>query len=491
MATALKNYQLYIGGEWVDATSDDGLEVINPATEETIGSVPQGSIADVDRAVGAARKSFEDGAWRRMPPRQRSDVLLRFMQTIADRKAELVDLIIAEAGAARWVADGLQFETGFKYAQWFAERTASFPFQDPLPPQVSARGLGQGVILKEPVGVVAAITPFNFPLYLNLSKVVPALAAGNSVVLKPSPYTPMQAFVLGEIADAAELPPGVLNVVTGDVAAGEHLTTHPDVDMISFTGSDFVGKKIMSQAAEGLKKILLELGGKSPNIIFAGSDVQKFAQGAAAGFTIHAGQGCALPTRILADRSVYDEVVEGVSTALGRISVGDPTDKKTMMGPLIREAQRERVEKYVATGAAEGARLAVGGARPADLSKGYFFEPTLFADVSSSMSVAQDEIFGPVGVVIPFDGEEEGIKIANDSRYGLAASVWHPKPVRAYEIAQELQAGTVSINGGAGGPHLWGPFGGYKHSGIGREYGDYGMLEYTQLKTVAWSAGRP
>jgi aldehyde dehydrogenase (NAD+) len=295
MATALKNYQLYIGGEWVDATSDEGLEVINPATEETIGSVPQGSIADVDRAVAAARKAFVDGTWRRMPPRQRSDVLLRFMQTIADRKADLVDLIIAEAGAARWVAEGLQFDTGLKYAQWFAERTASFPFQDPLPPQVSARGLGQGVILKEPVGVVAAITPFNFPLYLNLSKVVPALAAGNSVVLKPSPYTPMQAFVLGEFADAAGLPPGVLNVVTGDVAAGEHLTTHPEVDMISFTGSDFVGKKIMSQAAEGLKKILLELGGKSPNIIFAGADVKKFAQGAAAGFTIHAGQGCAQP----------------------------------------------------------------------------------------------------------------------------------------------------------------------------------------------------
>ncbi|MBV8984937.1 MAG: aldehyde dehydrogenase family protein, partial [Acidimicrobiia bacterium] len=201
MATALKNYQLYIGGEWVDATSDDGLEVINPATEETIGSVPQGSIADVDRAVGAARKAHEDGTWRKMTPRQRSDALLRFMQTVGDRRAELVDLIIAEAGAARWVAEGLQFDTGFRYAQWFAERTASYPFEEPLPPQVSARGLGQGVILKEPVGVVAAITPFNFPLYLNLSKVVPALAAGNSVVLKPSPYTPMEAFVLGEIAD--------------------------------------------------------------------------------------------------------------------------------------------------------------------------------------------------------------------------------------------------------------------------------------------------
>ncbi len=491
MATTLRSYQLYVGGEWVDPSGDAALDVINPATEDTIGRVPQASVADVDRAVAAARHAFEEGPWPRMSPRERSDALLRFVEAVADRRAELVDLIIAETGAARPVAEALQFETGFRYAQWFAERTASFQYVDPLPPQSSARGLGQGVILKEPLGVVAAITPFNFPLYLNLSKVVPALAMGNTVVLKPSPYTPLEAFVLGEITDAAELPPGVLNVVTGDVPAGEHLTTHPDVDMISFTGSDLVGKKIMGQAAEGLKKTLLELGGKSPNIVFAGSNIERFAQAAAATFTIHAGQGCALPTRILADRSVYDEVVAGMTAALARVNVGDPTDRKTMMGPLIRETQRERVERYVAAGAAEGARLACGGGRPADLARGFFFEPTLFADVTSAMTVAQEEIFGPVGVAIAFDGEEEAIKVANDSRYGLAASIWHPDPVRAYEIAKQVQAGTVTINGGGGGPNLWGPFGGYKHSGIGREYGDYGLLEYTQLKTVSWSAGRP
>jgi aldehyde dehydrogenase (NAD+) len=223
------------------------LDVINPATEEVIGRVPQGSVGDVDRAVDAARTAYDEGPWRRMSPRERSDALLRFMQEVTDRRADLVNLIIAETGAARWVAESLQFDTGYRYAQWFAERTASFPYQDPLPPQAGARGLGQGVIIKEPLGVVAAVTPFNFPLYLNLSKVIPALAMGNTVVLKPSPYTPLQAFVLGEIADAAGLPPGVLNVVTGDVDAGERLTTHPAVDMISFTGSDFVGKKVMSQ----------------------------------------------------------------------------------------------------------------------------------------------------------------------------------------------------------------------------------------------------
>jgi len=491
MTVQLETARLYIDGQWVDATSDDAVAVVNPATEEVIAHVPQASVGDVDRAVAAARRAFDEGPWPGMSPRDRSDALVRFVQTVADRRADLVDLIVAEAGSARPIAQALQFDTPLRYATWFAERAASFPYVEPLLPQVSPRGLGQGAILKEPFGVVAAITPFNFPLYLNLVKVVPALAVGCTVVLKPSPLTPLEAFALGDIADAAGLPPGVLNVVTGDVGASEHLTTHPGVDMVSFTGSDAVGKLIMGQAAQGLKKVLLELGGKSPNIVFAGSNIDKFAASAAFGFTIHAGQGCALPTRIVADRSIYDEIVEKMAAALNKIKLGDPNDAATGMGPLIREAQRERVERYVAAGTAEGARLACGGSRPAGLDQGYFFEPTLFADVQSSMTVAQDEIFGPVGVAIPFDGEDDAVRIANDTRYGLAASVWHPDPVRAFEIAKRIHAGTVSINGGGGGPHLWGPFGGYKQSGIGREFGDYGLLEYTQLKTVSWAAGRP
>jgi aldehyde dehydrogenase (NAD+) len=489
--TSLTTYRLYIGGEWVDAASDDSLTVINPATEKVIGEVAQASSADVDRAVAAARGAFDEGPWPWMSPKERSAVLVRFMHAIRARKAELVELIIAEAGAARPIAENFQFEIGMKYAEWFAERAATFPFVDSLPVQSGPRGLGQGVILKEPIGVVAAITAFNYPLYLNLAKVAPALAMGNSVVLKPSPYTPLEAFVLGEIADEAGLPPGVLNVVTGDNVASEHLTSHPGVDMVSFTGSDVVGKRIVRQTADTLKKTLLELGGKSPNIVFAGTDVAKFAMGAAFTFTIHAGQGCALPTRILAERPVYDEVVEGLTTALARITVGDPTDAKTGMGPLIREAQRERVERYVASGHEEGARLVFGGGRPSGLDEGFFVEPTLFADVDNAMTVAQEEIFGPVGVVIPFEGEEEAIAIANGTRYGLAASLWHPDPTRAFAIAQRIRAGTVTMNGGGGGPSPWAPFGGYKQSGIGREYGDYGLLEYAQLKSVAWSAGRP
>ncbi len=491
MTTTTKSYDLYIDGKWVTASSDEELETVNPATEEVIGRVPQASRDDVDRAVAAARRAFDGGRWPQMSPRQRSDILLRFTQTVADRRSELVDLIIAEAGSARPIAEALQFDTPLRYTFWFAERAATFPYLDPLPPQAGPRGLGQGVVLKEPVGVVAAITPFNFPLYLNLAKVAPALATGNTVVLKPSPYTPLEALVLGEIADDVGLPPGVLNIVTGDVPASERLTTHPSVDMVTFTGSDVVGRKIMGQAAEGLKKILLELGGKSPNIVFAGAALDKAVASAATGFTIHAGQGCALPTRILAERSIYDELVERLTAFLGKIKVGDPTDPGVMMGPLIREAQRERVERYVATGTAEGARLAFGGSRPASTSRGYFYEPTLLADVASSMNVAQDEIFGPVAVAIPFDSEEDAVTIANDSRYGLAASIWHRNATRAYELARQVRAGTVTINGGGGGPNAWGPFGGYKQSGIGREYGDYGLLEYTQLKTVSWSAGKP
>jgi aldehyde dehydrogenase (NAD+) len=483
--------RLYIDGKRVEATGDGVTPVINPATEEVLVEVPQASTADVDDAVAAARRAFDDGPWPRMPARERSDLLLRFTETLVARRADLVDLIITEAGSARPIAQALQFDTPLRYATWFAERAASFPYLDPLPPNIGARGLGQGVILKEPIGVVAAITPFNFPLYLNLVKVVPALAMGNAVVLRPSPMTPLEALVLGEIADEVGLPQGVLNVVTGDIAASEHLTTHPGVDMVSFTGSDVVGKQIMGQAGQGLKKVLLELGGKSPNIAFAGADVDKFAASAAGGFTIHAGQGCALPTRILADRSIYDDVVDRVAATLAKLNVGDPTDPKVMMGPLIRKSQRDRVEGFVDAGVAEGARVAFGGNRPAGLPRGYFFEPTLFADVRSEMTIAQEEIFGPVAVAIPFDGEDDGIRIANDTRYGLAASLWHPKPTRAYELAQQVRAGTVSINGGGGGPHMWGPFGGYKQSGIGREFGDYGLLEYTQLKTVSWSAGRP
>jgi aldehyde dehydrogenase (NAD+) len=491
MATALRTYQLFIGGDWVDGTGAEALDVVSPSTEEVIGRVPQASVTDVERAVASARRAFDEGPWPRTRPRERSDTLLRFADAIAARRSQLIELIIDEAGAARPIAESLQFDVPLAHAFWFAERAGTYPLSEPLPPVVAAGGIGQGVILKEPIGVVAAITAFNFPVYLNLWKLFPALAMGNTVVLKPSPYTPLEAFALAEIAAEVGLPPGTVNVVTGDVAASEALTTHAGVDMVSFTGSDVVGRKVQAQAAGGLKKVLLELGGKSPAIVFDGSDLDKAARSAAGSFVRHAGQGCGLATRILVERTIEAEMTERMTAVLGRVTVGDPHDPAIAMGPLIHEAQRARVERYVASGISDGATVAFGGGRPPGLDRGYYVSPTLFTGVDNGMDVARDEIFGPVGVVIGFDGDDEAVRIANDSRYGLAASVWHPEPARAYEIATRIRAGRISLNGGGPSLNPYGTWGGYKHSGLGRELGDYGLLEYLELKTVDWSAGRP
>lgn len=491
MASALRTYRLFIGGEWVDGSGDEEDIVISPSTEEAIGSVPQATVSDVEEAVGAARHAFDEGPWPRMRPSDRSRVLVAFAEAVAARRSDLIELIIDEAGSARSVAESLQFDAPLSHAFWFAERAATFPYMEPLPPIVAAGGIGQGMIVKEPAGVVAAVTAFNFPVYLNLWKLFPALAMGNTVVLKPSPYTPLEAFALAQIAEDAGLPPGTVNVVTGDVKAAEALTRHPGVDMVSFTGSDQVGQAIQAQAAQGLKKVLLELGGKSPSIVFEGADLEKAARSAAGSFIRHAGQGCGLTTRVLAERGVHDVLVERMKAVLARVTVGDPHDPSVVMGPLIRETQRARVERYVKSGLDQGARLAFGGGRPAGLDRGFYVEPALFVDVDNAMSMAQDEIFGPVSVVIPFEGEDQAVEIANDTRYGLAASIWHPDPVRALEVARRIRAGRVAINGGGPTMNPHGAWGGFKHSGLGRELGDYGLLEYVELKTIEWGAGRP
>jgi aldehyde dehydrogenase (NAD+) len=348
------------------------------------------------------------------------------------------------------------------------------------------------VVRKEPIGVVAAITPFNTPMMLNSWKIGPALALGNVVVLKPSPYTPFSALIMARCAAEAGIPDGVLNVVTGDQAAGERLTTHPLVGMVSFTGSEVTGRRVAGQAADSVKRVVLELGGKSANIIFGDVDLDdpRVVGSVVAGFTIHAGQVCALNTRILVEDSISEELVKRIVDRLGAMKVGDPADPDVSMGPLIRETQRERVENYIKLGVAEGATLVAVGGRPPDLSRGYFVEPTLFSDVRNDMQIAQDEIFGPVGVVIPFQGTDEAIKLANASRYGLAGAVWSADTRRAFVVAQSLRTGTVDINGGSGrsviGPT---PFGGYKHSGIGREHGEVGATEYLEYKTMTYPVG--
>ena len=486
MTTGLLTYGFFVDGRFEDTTGDGEVVVVNPATEDVIGRVGNASTLDLERAVNAARVAFDEGPWPRLAPAERSRHLLRLADVLADRINELIELNIAEAGATRDLASTGQTQTALKFFRQWAERAATFSFVEPLPPFQGER-LAQGVILKEPVGVVAAITPFNFPVLLNMYKLGPALAMGNTVVLKPSPYTPLEAFFIAQAVEDADLPKGVVNVIVGGDDVGRALTEHPGVDMVAFTGSDGVGRAIMGQASKTLKRILLELGGKSPNIILPDADLAAAASMAAKGFVRHSGQGCGTPTRVLVHESVHDDVVDTMVGHLRDVRIGDPADATTTMGPLIREVQRARVERYVQSGIDEGATVAFGGGRP-DLSRGYYVEPTLFTDAKNSMAIAQDEIFGPVAAVIPFSTVDEAIGIANDSRYGLCSWVWSQDVSNAYEIGKRLRVGVVNVNGSMG-LSMHGTFGGYKQSGIGREMSDHGLHEYVELKTVYWPVG--
>jgi aldehyde dehydrogenase (NAD+) len=475
---------LFIDGRFVAGTNGSQTTVVNPATEEPIGRVDDASTKDVVDAIAAARRAFDEGPWPRLAPAERSRLLHRFVERCLQRRAELSELAVIEAGSTRHMADEQWVTTPLEHFEWWADTAATFPFVEPLPPITKGR-LGQGAIVKEPVGVVGAMTPFNAPLFLNLWKLGPALAMGNTVVLKPSPYTPFEALILADVFAEVDLPPGVVNVVNGDVAVGEELTTNPGVDMISFTGSDVIGRQVMAQAAGTLKRVILELGGKSANIVFADANLDAVGFGAAFGFTHHCGQGCALPTRILVEEPAHDALVSRIAAALATIKVGDPADPSVTMGPLIREAQRQRVERYIGIGRDEGAEVVFGGGRPAGLDRGYFVEPTLFAGVDNGMTIAQDEIFGPVGVVIPFRDADDAVRIANDSRYGLGGSVWSADPLKAFDVGRRVRTGLMSINGGATlTPNA--TFGGFKHSGIGRELSEHGLHEYLELKTMLW-----
>lgn len=482
--------QLFIGGKWIDGHSSEQITVINPATEEVIGTVPQANTADIEDAVSAARTAFDEGPWPQMTPRERGAVLKRMAEEFERRRSELVDLSIAEAGSTRALAEFLQVGTAIDHFADLVDRVVPrFDFETPISP-ILGNGIGQGVVVREPFGVAALITAFNFPFFLNLSKVGPALAAGCTAVLKCSPYTPFSALVVGEVAEAAGLPEGVLNIVTGDVEAGEALTTHPGVDIVSFTGSDAVGTKVYTQGAQSLKKVVLELGGKSANILLADTDLDNVMQSVLGGFITHAGQGCALMTRILVHESLHDDLVARVKMALDYIKVGDPADPTVVMGPLIREAQRSRVEQLIEVGKSEGAEIAYGGGRPDGLDKGFFLQPTLFTGVDNRMEIAQSEFFGPVGVVIPFSDDTEAVRLANDSPYGLSGGVWSADATRAYGVARQLRTGMVTVNGGGGGLNPDGPFGGYKRSGLGREFGAAGLGEFLQHKTIQWAAAR-
>ncbi|WP_030326365.1 aldehyde dehydrogenase family protein [Streptomyces sp. NRRL B-3229] len=482
--------QLYIDGRRTDASSDARIVVRNPATEETIAEVPEASPVDARRAVEAARRAFDEGPWPRMKPSERAAVLLRMAEEMERRLPELVAVNMAEAGSVRPLAETLQTLVPVAHLRDMAERVMpAFAWERPME-GTAAPGVGnaQGMVRREPFGVCALIAAYNFPFFLSMMKAIPALAAGCTAVLKPAPQTPLESLLLGDFADAAGLPPGVLNIVTGGVEAGRELTTHPLVDLVSFTGSDTVGRTVYAQAAASMKKVVLECGGKSANIVRADADLDGAVRSSLAGITTHAGQGCSLLTRTLVHESVHDEFVGLLGAGLAAVRVGDPADATTTMGPLISEAQRDKVEKLIRVGEEEGARLACGGRRPAGLGKGYFMEPTLFLDVDNSMTIARTEFFGPVGVVIPFGSDEEAVRIANDSPYGLSGGIWSADTTTAHSLASRIRAGGVTINGGSAGVNPRAAFGGYKQSGLGREWGEFGLSEYLQTKTVSWAA---
>lgn len=481
-------YQLFIDGLWQPSSGSATLDVENPADGSIIGRVPEATPADIDRAVQAARRAFDDGPWPRMSVAERAAALTRIADAMERRQDELVELTIREAGSTRALAHGLHVATPIQHLRDMAERVmGAFPFERGMDPTIGT-SLAQGLIRREPYGVAALISAYNFPTLLTILKLAPALAAGCTVVLKPAPTTPLEGFFLGEIIEEAGLPAGVVNIVTGDVEAGQALTGHRDVDIISFTGSDTVGRQVYAQAAPTLKKVVLELGGKSANIVTADADLDRVVPQVVGNMITHAGQGCVLLTRTLVHASRHDELVERLREALAQVKVGDPSDPATTMGPLISAAQRAKVEALIATGIAEGASVAFGGGRPAHLDQGYYVEPTLFTDVDNSMTIARREFFGPVGVVIRFEDDAEAVRIANDSDYGLGAGVWAADPVRAYELAMELRAGLIYINGGGAGSSPHTPFGGYKQSGIGVERGEWGLDEFLLTKSVIWSA---
>ena len=488
MAELNAESRMLIDGKLTDSSLGKTFSNINPATEEVIGEVADATAEDMDRAIGAARQAFDETDWS-----TNKELRTRCLQQLKDgldrHREDMRPQIVAEVGTPIALTYAIQLDSCIDDLQYDIDMLGTYEWESDLPVHEFMGQRSARRILREAVGVVGAITPWNFPFMLNLSKVGPALAAGNTVILKPAPDTPWSATAIGKIAaEETDLPPGVLNIVTaGDKAEiGEVLTGDPRVDMISFTGSSMTGRRIMARGADTLKRVFLELGGKSANIILDDAD---FPSTVASGSMVcmHAGQGCAITTRMLLPRSRYDEGLELLKASFEGFAYGDPNDLSNLMGPLINERQRDRVLGYIEKGKAEGARLLVGGGRPANLPKGYFVEPTLFVDVDPDSTIAQEEIFGPVLAVIPFEDDDDAVRIANNSRYGLSGSVASGSLDRAMGVARRIRTGTISVNGGQWfGPDS--PFGGYKESGIGREHGVAGFEEYLETKTVGMPA---
>lgn len=479
-ATTLKSYdKLFIGGKWVEPSSDKVIEVVSPITEELLATVPEAQPADIDKAVAAARKAFDEGPWPRLTASERAKYLIRIQEEVEKRFDDMATAFTAEIGAPAGASVAFHNNA---LKMWGDASTLHerFEFEEERSwPE------GHGKLVREPIGVVATIIPWNGPVATASLKIAPALAAGCTVVLKPAPEGPVSTMLLAEALEAAGLPEGVISLLPGGRETGEYLVRHKDVDKISFTGSTIAGRKIMSICGERIARVTLELGGKSAGIIADDIALDKVFPGLAFAGIGHSGQVCAAITRIVVPRHRQDEVVETIKTIFESVSVGDPRKDDTVIGPLAAERQRTRVLDYIEVGKAEGARLVTGGGRPAGLDKGWYVEPTLFADVTNDMRIAQEEIFGPVVVVIPFDDVDEAIAIANDSDYGLSGAVYAEDSALAESIARRVRTGQISING-------WDmcvtqPFGGYKQSGLGREGNVEGLSSFLETKLIQFA----
>ncbi|RAY12650.1 aldehyde dehydrogenase [Actinomadura craniellae] len=474
--------EFFIGGAWTPPAGGDRLGVISPSTEEVVGEVPVATPADIDRAVDAARAAFDDGPWPRLAPGERAAILARAAAVLRKREAEIAQVTVDEMGCA--ISQAPRAQTGMVAAtfDYYADLIRTFEFEREV-----VAGDRTGLVTSEPVGVVGAIVPWNAPVTLSSWKAAPALAAGCTVVVKPPPEAPLSNFILAEALAEAGVPAGVVSMVPGDRAAGEHLVTHPGVDKIAFTGSTAAGRRIMSLCGDQVKRVSLELGGKSAAVVLDDADVAGVMPTLVGGAMHLSGQVCGAHTRVLLPRARYAEAVEAAAAAAAAIPVGDPHDPATLVGPLVAERQRDRVEGYIALAVAAGARVAAGGGRPDHLPKGWYVAPTILADVDNSMRVAREEIFGPVLCLIPHDGEDDAVRIANDSPYGLSGGVWTGDPARGLRVARRVRTGSIAINGSYP-PFPAVPFGGFKMSGLGRELGPEGLRSFLETKSIGLPA---
>ncbi|MFD5887864.1 aldehyde dehydrogenase [Streptomyces sp. NPDC060334] len=482
MTELVEHGQLFIGGEWTAPLGTDTIKVVSPHTGQVIGSVPHATAADVDRAVAVARKAFDEGPWPRMSLDERIAVVARVKDAIAVRHEEIARSISSQNGSpyswsvlAQALGPMMVYDAAITVARDYAY-------------EEHRQGvLGPILVRREPVGVVAAVIPWNVPQFVAAAKLAPALLTGSAVILKPSPESPLDSYILADIVREAGLPEGVLSILPADREVSEYLVGHPGIDKVAFTGSVAAGRRVMEVASRNLTRVTLELGGKSAAVILPDADLGTAIAGIVPAAWMNNGQACVAQTRVLAPRARYAEVAEALAAAAGALVVGDPLDPATQLGPLVARRQQQRSLDYIRIGQEEGAKILVGGGRPAGLDQGWYVEPTLFGDVDNSMRIAREEIFGPVVCLIPYGDEAEAARIANDSEFGLSGSVWTGDVEHGIDFARGVRTGTFNVNTFS--LDMLGPFGGYKNSGVGREFGPEGLSEYLEHKMIHLPAG--